>query len=158
MSMPSQSPRSRRVRRAAATVLATAVLPLAIATSAHASTSRDGCTVTPRTPYATGTLDSFGRKLIRYEFTVSCSAGRSITINQERREEDTFSDDSTGLVNWSQSFSSAATRTLGVTRALPDTEWGDEEIYQRLRFRVSSNGVSGSTTAWENSGVRTFSN
>jgi hypothetical protein len=42
--------------------------------------------------------------------------------------------------------------------ALPDTEAGQEEMYQRVSFRVESGGVASPWTAWEDSSQQQFSN
>ena len=48
---------------------------------------------------------------------------------------------------------------LHVKRTLPNTELGNEEMYQKIRFRVHfAGGFLTGWTAWEKSGVRSFSN
>ena len=73
----------------ALTGLAALAMPLAVAGSASASTYA-GCTVTPLKPVWDHT-NSSGNKVIRYDTKVSCDAGRSIEILDERRDQDNFS-------------------------------------------------------------------
>jgi hypothetical protein len=144
-------------KRAAAVALLAAVVPIAAAASASATTSTSGCSVTPLTPVYAYT-DYAGIKVLRYDIQVTCNGGRSAQITQQTREEDTFSDDTIGTFSKSYHFTNYGSVTLSTYQRLPDTEWGDEEMYQRVSFRVvSDNGVASGYTSWEKSGVRTFS-
>ncbi len=150
---------SLRARRMAATVALAAAATTALgAASAGATTARDGCSVTPHRPIYVY-HDSTGTKVIRYGVTATCTGGRWLQLYQQRKESDTFSDDNTGsqYLGWYY-FSGNATRYYYVDARLPDTEWGNEEMYQRLQFRVYSNGVYGSWTGGENSAIQSFSN
>lgn len=147
----------RKPKRAAAVALLATALPFAAVASANATTASSGCSVTPLTPVYSYT-DYAGIKVLRYDIRVTCSGGRWAQITQQTREEDTISDDTIGTFAKSQHFSSYGTVTLSTYQRLPDTEWGDEEMYQRVSFRVvSDNGVASGYTGWEKSGVRTFS-
>ena len=73
-------------------------------------------------------------------------------------EEDTFSDDTIGHTTYNRSFSSAGTQYIYFYGTLPDTELGQEEMYQKIRLRVSSNGVTSAWTGWQKSGVQSFFN
>ena len=57
-----------------------------MASPASANTS-SGCTVTPLKPIFAG-FNSSGVKLVNYRISVSCSANRTVSITQERYEED----------------------------------------------------------------------
>lgn len=144
--------RTRRLVLGAALLTGLAV-PLTIAAPAHAATS-SGCTVTPLRPVHAG-FDSTGTKLVRYSVQISCDADRTVTVQQQRYEEDwdgwliPDSDDYQGGSTYTRTFGSAGTLTVETTRRLPDTEDGAEEIYQRTRFQVSSNGVTSSLTGWQ---------
>ena len=94
----------------ALTGLAALAMPLAVAGAASASTST-GCTVTPLKPVFDH-LNSSGDKVIRYDTKVSCDAGRSIEILDERRDQDNFSlDDFEGSKVYDLRFDSADTVT-----------------------------------------------
>ncbi len=144
------------VKRAAAALALAAALPVAAASSASAATS-SGCTVTPQTPTYSYTATN-GVKVLRYDITVTCNGGRTANIYQEVWEEDTFSDDHISSTTTSRTFSTYGTQTVSLYRYLPDTELGMEEMYQKVRFTVSSNGVTSPVTGWERSGVRAFYN
>jgi hypothetical protein len=146
---------TRKLRKLAlgGALIAAAAAPLTVAPSAQAATS-SGCTVTPLKPVFAGFNDA-GTKLVRFSVSVSCTANRTVSIQQQRYEEDwdgwlfDDSDDSLGSVSFSRSFVDAGSTTVSSTRTLPNTEDGSEEIYQRTRFRVSSNGVTSSWTSWQ---------
>ena len=128
------------------------VAPLGLATPAQAATS-GGCTVTPLTPIFDG-FNSAGVKLVRFRVKISCDAGRTVTVQQQRWEDDQHPDrdDSLGTVSFTRTFDgSRSTITVASRRTLPNTERGNEEIYQRVRFRVSSNQVTSPWSAYENS-------
>jgi hypothetical protein len=133
-------------------------VPVALAMPAQASTTSNGCTVTPHTPYHNGDFTASGLKRINYEVDVSCAAGLTVTIYQERWEQDpNQSDDFIGSSTLVSSFTAAGSTTRTVTATLPDTDdFTDnyEEMYQRVRFEVTSGPVTSPLTAWEYSGVR----
>ena len=141
--------------------LSAVAIPLGIAGPAHATVTSSGCTVTPLAPVFKNQWTSTGDKRIQYPVEVSCSAGRSITITDERWEADTTSaDDFIGSSTLVNSFgSTGGTLTRTITATLPDSDpWGDdnEEMYHRVRFTVSSNGVTSPVTVWDMSPTRTF--
>ena len=121
-----------------------AAAPLALALPAQASTTSSLCTVTPQAPVFDH-LDSSGQKVIKYATTVYCQSGRSIEIQDQRWDDDTWdfipsADDPYGTTTVDKS----------VTKTLPDADaWGDdnEEMYHSVRFRVTSNGVTSPWTA-----------
>ena len=47
---------------------------------------------------------------------------------------------------------------MWLEKALPDTEIGQEEMYQHVSFRVESNGVTSPWTDWEDSPEQSFFN
>ncbi len=146
---------SKTTRRIAAGAIAAAALGVAAATNAHA-VSTSGCTATPLTPEYSHT-QSNGVKVLNYKISVSCSSGRTAYITQERYEEDGFlnADDHVGT----STFSARGVTTLNNYRTLVDTESGQEEMYQRIRFYVrSDNGVQSGWTGWHKSAVRAFYN
>jgi hypothetical protein len=148
---------TRRSRRALAAALLATALPLVAVGTAQASTTSSGCTVSPLRPV----FDHFnasGVKVIRYNMTVSCDAGRTIEIEQHVHEADSINaDDHITTSNRSRYFATTDTVTMWLENSLPDTEIGDEEMYQRVSFRVTSNGVTSPWTAWEDSPEQQFS-
>jgi hypothetical protein len=152
--------RSKAVLRALVIAAALAA-PLALTTAAHASTSHDGCTVDPKTPYHNGDFTASGLKRIAYEVEIDCVGAVTIEVQQERWEQDSglSADDFIGDSTLVRYFSSASGITWTITGTLPDTDdFGDnyEEMYQRVRFRVTSGTVTGTWSGWEESAVRSI--
>ena len=146
---------TKNARRIAAGTIAAAALGVAAATNAHAHTT-SGCTVEPLTPVYSYT-QSNGVKVLNYRISVNCQAGRTAYITQERYEEDGWPnpDDHVGT----STFSARGVTTLDNYRTLVDTESGQEEMYQQIRFYVrSDNGVTSGWTGWHKSAVRSFYN
>jgi hypothetical protein len=145
----------------ALTGLAALAMPLAVAGSASASTST-GCTVTPLKPVWDHT-NSSGNKVIRYDTKVSCDAGRSIEILDERSDQDNFSlDDFEGSKIYDLRFDSADTVTESVQVVLPDADdWTEgantEEMYHSVGFQVTpDNGPAAPWTNWDDSPMVQF--
>jgi hypothetical protein len=138
---------------------ATVALPLALASasSAEASTTRNGCTVRPLAPVRVGHTN-----LIRFPIRVTCLPNRIIQIQQQRYEADPpaglAGDDFLGSVTRRRAFTVGTTVILSSTRALPNTESGAEEIYHRVRFRVATIRGTTAFTRYESSAVRSFFN
>ncbi|WP_120522387.1 hypothetical protein [Arthrobacter celericrescens] len=149
--------RVSRIGAAAAVVVGLAITPLALGAPAQASTTKASCTVNPLKPVYDHT-NSAGKKVIDYRIKVKCTKDRNIKIQQRFWEEDTFSDDKIGKTKTIEKRmdSSDGTVTFHSKRVLPDTEWGDEEMYHDVRFKVGSHGVWTSYTKWEDSPVRSF--
>lgn len=137
---------------------AAVVLPLALVTApAHASTTRNGCTVTPLVPGLPQILAG-GQVVSEYRTRVTCVANRIVQVVDRRYEADAPAgiggDDSYGSRTYLHTFASAGTVILSTTDTVDNTEGGNEETYHRTSFRVASiAGVSG-PTAFENSPVR----
>lgn len=148
--------RRRGVRALVAAGVVAGALPLLAASPANAVSS-SGCTATPSRPYVVG-LDSGGSKIVRYDVNVACLGNRTMVLRQEVREEDTFSDDSVASRYQYAYFDQGGSRTFSWDVKLPNTEWGDEEVYQRVRFYVSSGGVNSPWTGWHKSSVRQIAN
>ena len=145
----------------ALTGLAALAMPLAVAGAASASTST-GCTVTPLKPVFDH-LNSSGNKVIRYDTKVSCDAGRSIEILDERRDQDNFSlDDFEGSKVYDLRFDSADTVTEFVQAVLPDADdWTEgantEEMYHSVGFQVTpDNAPAAPWTNWDDSPMVQF--
>ncbi|MGV1007348.1 MAG: hypothetical protein ACOYBY_01920 [Dermatophilaceae bacterium] len=148
-----------RPTRLAAVALVAATLPFAAVATANASTTLSGCTVSPLRPYYDHT-NSAGVKVIRYDMTVTCSGGRTITVDQHVHEQDggLNGDDHITSSLRSRYFSSTDTVTMWLESSLPDTELGDEEMYQHVHFQITDDlGTTSPWTAWEDSLVQQFS-
>ena len=139
----------------ALTGIAAMAMPLAVAGSASASTL-GGCSVRPLKPVLDH-IDSRDHSWIRYETTVTCDAGRSIEIQDERLEYDNFSaNDYYGTTIYNLRFDSAETRTVSVVKELPDADglFDDvEEMFHQTGFQVTPDDgpVSGWTPTWDGS-------
>jgi hypothetical protein len=139
--------------------VAVATAPLCFVVPAEATTSDSGCSVTPVKPYVTG-IDKSGVKLVRYDIRISCDANRSIQVQHQYWEED-FNDNADEFIGsrtFTRTFDAAGSLTTGATRRLPDTEDSKEEMYQRARFRVTSNGVTSAKTSYERTKYRAIQN
>jgi len=157
--LSSRHGRFARMRRAAGIAVVAAALPLAAAATASATTTASGCTVTPLTPVFDH-INSAGVKVIRYNITVTCDGGRTIDLVRHVHEQDggLNGDDHISTTVHNRHFSSTDTVTMWAEVSLPDTELGDEEMYQQEQFQVTSdNGVISAWTAWELSPVQQFS-
>ena len=129
---------------------AAAVVPLALTTApAHAATS-GGCTVTPSKPFFDG-FNTSGVKQVRYRVTIKCDANRTVTVLQRRYEDDRApdADDYLGATVFVRNFGGSGTKTASTLVSLRNTEGGNEEVYQRVRFQVTSNGVTSPWTSWQ---------
>ncbi len=148
------------------TVLGAGLAPVLLFAPVHASTTSAGCTVNPIRPIYSGLDTPAGVSRVDYKIKVRCNGGRSVEIQQFRMEEDQMPrdndwiDEVTGNDVHPQDFSSGAqTRMLTVRAPLPKTA-GDgpvEEVYHKVRFRVTT---AAGTTAWtpfELSAVRAIS-
>ena len=108
-----------------------AAAPLALALPAQTSTTNGLCTVTPWAPFFDH-LDSSGQKVINYGTTVYCQSGRSIEIQDQRWDDDTWdfipsADDPHGITTHTITFTSTSTSTVyeSAAKALPDSDaWG----------------------------------
>ena len=102
--------------------------------------------------------------MISYGTTVYCQSGRSIEIQDQRWDDDTYdlvpsADHPHGITTYTITFSSTSTVYESAAKALPDSDaWEDdnEEMYHSVRFRVTSNGVTSPWTKWEDSTVVSF--
>jgi len=141
-------------------MIAVATAPLALALPAGASTTANGCILAPLAPVFAG-LDGAGVKQVRYNVLITCAGNRSVEVQQTFMEDDLppDPDDFTGTVVNATNFPGAAIKTEGVTLSLPDTEGNPEEVYQKIRFRVTpAGGVQSAWTLFESSPSTTISN
>jgi hypothetical protein len=149
---------TRRAGIAAAILsLGMAALPLAMAPAANAATSgRLGpCTVTAEKPYFTGTHTLSGKKLIAYPISATCNRGNVDVIMKQIIQEDDWSTPNDVQKDWyipTQNrkplhFSAPGTKKVAPVPVYRLTSsWDDfgtaEEVFHRVKFWVSSNGVT----------------
>lgn len=163
---------TRTMGLAAAVGTAAALLaPVAFAVPAEAATTKDGCTVTPGRPYHAG-FNLGGASKIRRQITFTCDPGRSVAYESKLYEQDLAGragdgnpdEDLIGTYNGSvTSFLTATvstTRTVTLERVVPlpvpDETDTVAELYQTVKFRVTSNGVQGGWSTPEFSAVRSI--
>lgn len=147
-------------------------LPLGLAAPADAATTKDGCTVTPLEPEFRGTFTAGNRPEVFYPVEVSCVAsatGLEVELDLQTWEQDILGRagdvDANGVVNEDEDRigSGSASRVFGTGGGsttvdfqgrLPHTDTDfDEEVYSKVRFRVTSGPVTGRWTAFEFSPV-----
>jgi hypothetical protein len=149
--------RKKTLARVAVGVAAAAVALLGLGSPAQAVTS-NGCTVNAITPFANGDIAEDGHKLVDYEITVSCVDAVTVTMYDERWEDDPNQvDDLIGTSTIVHTFSGAGSTTKTITAHLPNTDDGfdqQEEMYHRVRFKVTSGVVTSPLSAWDYSGIR----
>lgn len=152
-----------RLSRARAVTVVTATLGLAgaglaLGAPAQASTSYS-CTVTPLKPVFTGAYAN-GVKILDYRIAATCSANRYLYIQQQRWEADPAPnpDDYLGFTDYSLFVYGGAGTVIHNYRTLVNGEKGAEEVYQKVRFRVSSGGAWSSFTGWQNSSILSITN
>jgi len=143
-------------------LVAAAALPLGLAESAQAATTKDGCTVNPLPPEYRQTSNPQNRPYVFYPYEVSCVAsasGLSVEVFTETWEADLvgeFGDvDANGVNNADEDRIGSATSTrnfvpaggsttVDIRGVLPHTDTDfDEEVYHEVKFRVTSGPVTG---------------
>lgn len=140
--------RNRFAACAAAAMIAVASIGLTAA-PAEADTTSSGCTVlTPKGPRADG-RDGSNRVIIKYVVEVTCKKGRTIRIQQQRWEEDKGDDQYLGYYRWTQTFDKDASMRFTYRIRMEKTEKENEEMYQRVRFRVTEGLTISEWTKWE---------
>jgi hypothetical protein len=145
-----------------AALLGVTAAPFALAIPAEAATTLQGCSVNPLAPVYAGRNAAFVKQ-VRYNVVIVCAPGRSIEVQQTVMEDDVPPNPDDFIVTRVDSFTSGAgglVGTRGTTEVLPDTEAGPEEIYQKVRFRVTpaATGVQGPWTTFDPSGTLTITN
>ncbi|NYD77326.1 hypothetical protein [Arthrobacter cupressi] len=151
-------PKRARIISVLAVSLGLAGAGLALGTPAQASTLYS-CTVTPLKPIFSH-FNTSGVKVLDYRITASCTSSRSLYIQQQRWEDDSWpnGDDYLGGTDFSRYLSAGTSTTIHNYRTLVDGELGYEEVYQKVRFKVGSGGVWSGYTGWQNSAVLSISN
>lgn len=144
----------------ASVVLSLASLPALTAAPAQATTTANGCKVTPHTATVAG-LDQTGHKIVDYKVTATCVKGVSLTVEQQLWEFDGgfippaygggILDQYQCFISQTRNFSHyGGTIELHITRTLDKTDRDpEEEPYQKVRFRVISIDTS-VISGWSN--------
>lgn len=140
-------------------VAARAVVAGVVATSAAfgvagqaQAVSSNGCTATPLTP-SFSHIDPAGQKVLRFTVRLTCAALRSVLVQHEIREQDILTSQLIRSSAFSRSFVTGGTATFSVYSTVPDTELGAEELFHRLRIRVTVAGIPTPWSAWDSSAV-----
>lgn len=142
---------SKSTGRLIAAGLITTASAIGFAGSAHAVSS-NGCTAVPLTP-SFSHVDAAGNRVLKYTFYLTCSAGRTATVHHQVRELDLLGSDLISNATYTKSFPLSGTTTVSYLAAVPDTEPGGEEMFHRLRLRVTVFGIPQPWTGWHNSAV-----
>lgn len=144
------------------------MLPLVAALPAHATTTSNGCTVTPQRPVYSGKNTAGNRPLVDYKITAQCNAGLTLHLSQIRMEQDLLSregdpvDDQTGTFDKDFTFPNGGTKHITVRVVLPNTgpasEGPTEEVYQEVSFSTTdaTGTVTSAPTPYELTQVRSI--
>jgi len=154
-----------RISALALTAAAVALASLGLASPAQATTTANGCTMTPSRPVFAGTFTPGGVKNVNYVITINCDLGLTVEVESDLWEQDLVAregdpnDDFLATVTRNRDFTlSAAAQVITITRAIPTTgpanEGTDEELYQSVRFRSTSGPVTSQWTTRELTQVR----
>lgn len=154
--------KNRLAAFAAGTMIAAASIGL-VAAPAQADTRSSGCTVVkPEGPRFDG-YDSSNRPMVKYVVDVWCSKGRTIQIHQQAWEEDGpngLGDDYLGSHYWTRSFQTQSGSVRITYRTLVPQTWdagggkeGNEELYQKVQFRVTEGLTTSAWTPFERGGA-----
>ena len=111
-----------------AALLAIAAAPFALTGPAHATTSANGCSVTPLAPVFAGVAGVPPVKQIRYNVVLACAPGRTVEVQQMFFEDDVppDPDDFTGTsIN---TWNPTGLITRGTTAPLSNTEAGPDDL------------------------------
>lgn len=153
--------RGRTWRNRALGVLCTCALAapgfLLGAAPAHAA---NACTLTAHRPdYAYTNKE--GVKVLYLKISVSCTRARTILFRASLREEDDPPINPDDIVfNWhaeNEPFAAGESAYFDIYVTLPDTEIGNEELYQHVGWKEASDGVWGATNS-ANSPVLSIAN
>lgn len=158
--------RSRTIAGSLAVAALGLTAPLLVTVPTQASTTDSGCTVTPKRPEFSGKYNKNNIPLVDYKVEMTCLAGYTLHLEQQRWEEDTQAregqeaDDLTGTFSRDFSFPNGGTRRIKVRAALPNTGPGNEgaveEVYQSTSFSVTNGAVTSQFTAWEPTATRSI--
>ena len=143
-------------RVSATLIMATVVAasPIGLATSAQAALQGSGCSISVDGPSYAG-RNSSNEVLLAYPIDITCLKGRTIEVYQEQWEEDGGSNDDYIANSYTDlSFETeGGSKHVVVSGKLPHTEARNEEMYQKVRFRVTEGHTTSSWTPYERSGA-----
>src|SRR5262249_41844719 len=138
---------TRSIKRPLALAAGALMLPLLAAVPAHASTTWQGCTVTPERPEFSGTYNASNIPILNYKITADCGVGMTLHLDEVRMEQDTNAregdpvDDQTGSTLKDFVFPNGGVKHITLKSPLPNTgpsnEGATEEVYQKVRFSVT---------------------
>jgi hypothetical protein len=151
--------RARRLRAIGALSACALAVP-GVLLGAVPAQAAAACTFTPYRPDYAYT-NSAGVKVLKYRLKVYCSQARSVSFDQQIWEEDDWPNEDDHLATEyarEESFTAGESYTYVSHWTLPDTESGQEEIYQRVMFQEGSGGVWSPWYGWYNSAVLAISN
>jgi hypothetical protein len=90
--------------------------------------------------------------------SVRCSGDRSVTVEQRRYDTSPNPDKYLGQTVFKRTFAASGSASPWTRIALPETGPGNEHLYQKVRFRVTSHGVTSPWTSWQSSPVLSIPN
>jgi hypothetical protein len=156
------------ITRAGVTTAALAALTVGVHAPAQATTWSSGCSVTPQAPYFAGTYTAGNVPEVYYPYVVTClpsSAAMSVEVKTETWEADLVGragdvdadginnsdEDYIGQATTTRSFTAlGGTKTVKVKGVLPHTDTdSNEEVYHKVKFRVTSGAVTSAWTPFE---------
>jgi hypothetical protein len=118
------------------------------------------CTFTPYRPDYAYT-NSSGVKVLKYQLKVYCARERYVNFDQQIWEEDDFPNNDDHLATEEardHHFAQGETYTYVSYWTLPDTESGQEEMYQSVQFQEGFGGIWSAWYGWIDSPVLAISN
>jgi hypothetical protein len=149
-----------RRRRAIGALSACALAVPGILLGALPAQAAPACEFTPYRPDYAYT-NSSGVKVLKYRLKVYCAQERYVNFDQQIWEEDDFPNNDDHLATEEardHHFAKGETYTYVSYWTLPDTETGQEEMYQSVMFQEGSGGVWSPWYGWYNSPVLAISN
>ncbi len=150
--------------------LVAAAVPLGMAAPAQATVTHDGCTLTASPATFRGTFNGAGLKEVNYSYTLICmpapnGGSTTVEVQLHTREQDLAGRagdvDADGVDNSDEDVIGSASTTIPFTAlggvaartvvgVLPRTDTdGNDEVYSKIRFRVTSGAVTGSWSAYD---------
>jgi hypothetical protein len=157
---PMAGRRGRAWRHRALGVLCTCALAApGFLLGAAPAQAANACTVTPHRPDYSYT-NKEGVKVLQLRVSVSCTKARIIHFTAYLMEEDDWPNGDDQIAIWfaeNEPFAAGESAYFDIYYRLPDTESGNEEVYQEVGWHEESNGVHGATS-WVISPVLSIAN
>lgn len=161
--LPQRTERKGRARRnrAIGALSACALSIPGLLLGALPALAAPACTFTPYRPDYAYT-NSSGVKVLKYRLKVYCAQERYVNFEQLIMEEDGgfLNEDDHLATEYAENHHYAAGETYTYVShwTLPDTETGQEEMYQQVKFQEGSGGVWSPWYGWYVSPVLAISN